>query len=79
MVAKGRVGPGEVLAIDTETGELLQAHDIDNKLKDRQPYKQWLKQNSYRIRSHFNEDDYKVDHFFTGAFKRLSKDVYGHL
>ena len=63
VVAKGRVGPGEVLAIDTETGELHQAHDVDNKLKDRQPYKKWLKENAYRIRSSFNEDDHKVDHF----------------
>ncbi|WP_299732028.1 glutamate synthase large subunit [uncultured Endozoicomonas sp.] len=65
VIAKGRVGPGEVLAIDTETGELHQAHDIDDKLKERQPYKQWLKENSYRIRSSFNEDDHKVDHFST--------------
>ncbi|MGB0360516.1 MAG: glutamate synthase central domain-containing protein, partial [Endozoicomonas sp.] len=63
IVAKGRVGPGEVLAIDTQTGELLQANDIDNKLKDRKPYKTWLKENSYRIRSSFSEDDQQVDSF----------------
>ena len=63
VLAKGRVGPGEVLAIDTETGELLQARDVDNKLKDRQPYKKWLKQNACRIRSHFNEDNHQIDPF----------------
>ena len=63
VISKGRVGPGEVLAIDTETGELHQAHDIDNKLKDRKPYKKWLKQNAYRIRSQFSDDEHKQDSF----------------
>ena len=39
VIAKGRVGPGEILAIDTETGEMLSADDIDHQLKGRQPYK----------------------------------------
>ncbi len=62
VVAKGRVGPGEVLAIDVETGELHQAHDIDNSLKSRQPYKKWLKENSYRIRSQFRNEDHRIEH-----------------
>ena len=37
VVAKGRVGSGEILAIDTETGEMLTADDIDHRLKCRQP------------------------------------------
>ncbi len=61
VVAKGRVGPGQVLALDTRTGEFLQAHDIDQKLKSRQPYKKWLKQYAYRIQSRFNEQEHRVD------------------
>ena len=63
VVAKGRVGPGEVLAIDTVTGELHQAHDIDNQLKDRQPYKAWLKKHAYRIRSQLRDDEHQQDTF----------------
>ncbi|WP_461537727.1 glutamate synthase large subunit [Spongorhabdus nitratireducens] len=63
VIAKGRVGPGEMLAIDTETGELLQAHDIDEKLKSSQPYKRWLKQHAHRMESRFIEDAHKVEHF----------------
>lgn len=63
VVAKGRVGPGEVLAIDTETGELLQAHDIDKKIQNRQPYKKWLKQNAHRLRSQLREDEHKTQSF----------------
>jgi len=44
VVAKGRLRPGEMIAADTLTGELLLPPDIDNLLKSRQPYKQWLKQ-----------------------------------
>lgn len=49
VIAKGRVGPGEILAIDTETGEMLSADDIDHQLKGRQPYKQWLREQTIRF------------------------------
>ncbi len=51
VVAKGRVGPGEILAVDTETGEVLDSAAVDNLLKSRHPYKQWLKQHSRRLES----------------------------
>ncbi|WP_420592380.1 glutamate synthase large subunit [Bacterioplanoides sp.] len=51
VVAKGRVGPGQMLAIDTQEGKLLHTDDIDNALKQSQPYKQWLKENAIRIES----------------------------
>ena len=76
VVAKGRVGPGEVLAIDTQTGELLQAHDIDEQLKDRQPYKQWLKKYSYRIRSDFREDAHRIEHLDTQALN-IHQKLFG--
>lgn len=51
VVAKGRVGPGQILAVDTHTGEILHTDDIDNRLKTSQPYAQWLKENAIRIES----------------------------
>jgi len=51
VVAKGRVGPGQILAIDTQEGKLLQADDIDDALKSEKPYKQWLRENAIRIES----------------------------
>ena len=53
VIAKGRVGPGQILMVDTHTGELLQNEDIDNRLKARQPYKRWLKEKSQRIEGTF--------------------------
>ncbi|MFK4754481.1 glutamate synthase large subunit [Oceanobacter antarcticus] len=51
VVAKGRVGPGQILAIDTEQGKLLKTDDIDNALKSEYPYKKWLRENAIRIES----------------------------
>lgn len=45
VVAKGRVKPGQMLAADTHTGELLMPEDVDNMLKQRHPYRRWLKDN----------------------------------
>ncbi|MBV0932278.1 glutamate synthase large subunit [Marinobacterium weihaiense] len=49
IVAQGRVGPGQMLSIDTQTGEVLHTEDVDNKLKSGQPYKQWLKDKAIRL------------------------------
>ncbi|HKK15220.1 MAG TPA: glutamate synthase large subunit, partial [Gammaproteobacteria bacterium] len=43
VVRKGRLKPGQMIAIDTETGELLMSADIDERIKSRNPYKQWIK------------------------------------
>lgn len=51
VIAKGRVGTGQILAVDTHTGEMLNTQAIDDKLKVKHPYKQWLKQNALRIQA----------------------------
>ncbi len=56
VVAKGRLGPGQILSIDTLTGELHNTQDIDNQLKSTQPYKKWLKERALRIESTLNTD-----------------------
>ena len=43
VVEKGRLGPGEMLAVDLVNGELLHNDDIHDILKTRAPYKKWLK------------------------------------
>jgi glutamate synthase (NADPH/NADH) large chain len=53
VVAKGRVGPGQMLAVDTETGKLLHTSDVDEQLKNRQPYKKWLRDYSTHIEATF--------------------------
>lgn len=43
VVSKGRLGPGEMLAVDLANGTLLDNDDIHDILKTRAPYKKWLK------------------------------------
>jgi len=57
VLAKGRVGPGQILALDTQTGELLENTQIDDQLKARQPYRQWLDARSLRIQASWDADD----------------------
>jgi glutamate synthase (NADPH) large chain len=44
VVRKGKLGPGDMLALDLATGTLMSSADIDQLLKVRHPYKAWLKQ-----------------------------------
>ncbi|TYT25974.1 glutamate synthase large subunit [Luteimonas viscosa] len=43
VVAKGKLGPGEMIAVDLEAGRLLDNDAIDDLNRARAPYKQWLK------------------------------------
>jgi len=43
VVSKGRLGPGEMLAVDLVNGVLLENDDIHDILKTRAPYKKWLR------------------------------------
>lgn len=56
VIAKGRVGPGQIFAVDTETGQILDTDAIDNRLKSRHPYKRWLRQNALRIQATLSDD-----------------------
>ncbi len=49
LVAKGRLKPGQMIAADTRTGELLTPDDINRQLMERQPYNRWLQQSQRRI------------------------------
>ena len=55
VVAKGRIGPGQILAVDTQTGEVLHTDDIDDRLKAAQPYKKWLRENAVRVEATLNK------------------------
>jgi len=56
VVAKGRVGPGQILVVDTEEGKILHSDDVANYLKGRQPYAKWVKQNTSFVESKLSEE-----------------------
>ena len=44
VVRKGKIGPGEMMAIDLKRGDLLDSEAVDRINRGRAPYKQWLHQ-----------------------------------
>ncbi|NIR28473.1 MAG: glutamate synthase large subunit, partial [Gammaproteobacteria bacterium] len=56
VLTKGRLKPGQMIAADTETGELLLPSDIDERLKRRHPYKRWLRRHARRLESRLGDD-----------------------
>jgi len=44
VVEKGRLGPGGMLAVDLQHGEILHTDAIEKELASRMPYKKWLKE-----------------------------------
>lgn len=53
VVEKGRVGPGELMVIDTRSGRILHSAETDDDLKSRHPYKEWMEKTSavwYRLK-----------------------------
>ncbi|MFC0142093.1 glutamate synthase large subunit [Erwinia mallotivora] len=49
VMEKGRVGPGELMVIDTRAGRILHSAETDNDLKSRHPYKEWMEKNVRRL------------------------------
>ncbi|MCT8641695.1 glutamate synthase large subunit [Glaesserella parasuis] len=49
VVEKGRVGPGQLLVIDTKHGRLMHSDEIDNEVRARHPYREWLNKHVQRL------------------------------
>ena len=74
VIAKGRLGPGEMLSVDIHAGKVLHTDDIDQLLKSAHPYKRWLKANLVHIESSLTEnviEDVPVDAALRKASKKL--------
>jgi len=51
VLQKGRLSPGGIFAVNTETGEVLDQSAIDNQLKQHKPYREWLKKSAVYLES----------------------------
>jgi glutamate synthase (NADPH/NADH) large chain len=66
VIAKGRVGPGQMLVVDTQEGKILHTDDVADYLKVRQPYAQWVKARTSFVESSLSEE--------ISALEPLSRD-----
>ena len=49
IIVKGRLKPGEMIAVDIETSTFLKPADIDQRLKSAHPYRAWLHEHTRRL------------------------------
>jgi glutamate synthase (NADPH/NADH) large chain/glutamate synthase (ferredoxin) len=52
VVEKGRLAPGEMIAVDTLEKRLLRSDEIRLKLARQQPYGEWVKKNLIKLQEH---------------------------
>jgi glutamate synthase (ferredoxin) len=45
IIEKGRLGPGQMIAFDLESGELLKNWELKKRIASAQPYGEWVRQN----------------------------------
>ena len=57
VIEKGRVGPGEMFVVDTHLGNIWRSREIDDALKTRHPYGDWLSENIIRISSNDEQEE----------------------
>ena len=73
VVLKGRLKPGEMIAVDTQSGALLTPSDIDAQLKNRKPYRQWLNDNARKIQSLLTESPLVINPFDADTLAQYEK------
>jgi len=71
VIEKDRVGPGEMLAADTATGEIWRSNKIDEMLKNRHPYLEWLRENTIRLRSNRKLERRVAQHYIEEKLDQL--------
>ncbi|WP_250121282.1 glutamate synthase-related protein [Chroococcidiopsis sp. CCMEE 29] len=57
IVEKGRLGPGQMIAVDLETHEVLKNWEIKQRIAKEQPYGEWLRQYHRELRTKEKAED----------------------
>lgn len=71
VVEKDRVGPGEMLAADVSSGRIWRTNKIDDQLKHRHPYLEWLRENTIRLRSNSRLEKKATEDYINVNLKNL--------
>lgn len=70
VVEKGRLKPGQVIAVDLENGTLIKPEDIDNQLKSAKPYRKWMDEGYMHIEEKLGQDEQTLN------WDSLTSDTY---
>src|SRR5690606_24965396 len=73
IAAKGKIGPGEMIAVDLYSGEFLDSAAIDEINRSRAPFKRWLKQGSRYLVSDLIDPALATEPFDAPTLQRHQK------
>jgi glutamate synthase (NADPH) large chain len=73
VLAKGKLGPGQMMALNLHTGELLDSTSIDRINAGRAPYKQWLKAHVKYLDAALIDPNLAVSSFDAATLLRFQK------
>ena len=73
IVAKGRLGPGEMIAVDLRERRLLRNGDIDAFNRGLAPFKQWLRDGVTFLESHLIDPSLAAEPFLPDTLARFQK------
>jgi glutamate synthase (NADPH/NADH) large chain len=73
VIAKGRLKPGEMIAVDTMTSKLLLSDDIDKQLQNRHPYEIWMRDRLKRLSANAVNSPFSALAMDKGTLTRLEK------
>ena len=76
VIAKGRVGPGQMLVIDTHNGDVLDTSVIGNRLKKAHPYRKWLREQATRIRDNERIEEKLLEQGLRGEPLKALQKMY---
>ena len=76
VVSKGRVGPGQILVVDTLTGKVLDTKDVSNHLKNMRPYREWLRDHAIRLKADPQLEEQLSDQGLTGDALKAAQKMF---
>jgi glutamate synthase (NADPH/NADH) large chain len=77
VIAKGRLGPGDMLSIDIVTGEIETRDEIDSRLAGAQPYRRWLRDGAKAIESTMEQDGLEAEGTLSHQIIQRYMKMYG--
>ncbi|MGH1426566.1 MAG: glutamate synthase large subunit [Arenicella sp.] len=74
VVAKGRLSPGQMLAVDTHTGNIISPEEIQDRIKSEHPYKEWIWNSTVRLPSEL--DAHAIDVILNPASLKVYQKMF---
>lgn len=75
VLRQGRLGPGMMLVVDTDSGRVMYDHEIKSRISRQKPYRRWLEENKIELKGLFQAPDPDIE---PAGDLDLLKRVFGY-